>query len=245
MRSQIATASAQRSRSQFATLKRGHNIKYRPCAITEHGAIMAATVLNSSKEDPSAAPACLEQRRGAASGTRQDEDRLRCPRGETKILPEDHFEEVTMTDLRQQIADWYNWAKHLIANGKIAPHPDPMRRRLMVLAMSPPIAIQVHVAANARSVSLLGQQCIHGRVGAHAPNLLNMATRNRRGHRTDSWVWRMRQDHWSQHLPVRRFLTSFVAPYYQTGTLPVDTGDPLRYAPVQASLLRIRIASPV
>ena len=36
-------------KSQFATLKRGHNIKYRPYAFTEHGAIMAATVLNSSK----------------------------------------------------------------------------------------------------------------------------------------------------------------------------------------------------
>jgi phage regulator Rha-like protein len=49
LKSQIATASAQRSRSQIATLKRGHNIKYRPYAFTEHGAIMAATVLNSSK----------------------------------------------------------------------------------------------------------------------------------------------------------------------------------------------------
>jgi hypothetical protein len=36
-----------RSRSQIATLKRGHNIKYRPYAFTEHGAIMAAAVLNS------------------------------------------------------------------------------------------------------------------------------------------------------------------------------------------------------
>ena len=36
-----------RSRSQFATLKRGHNIKYLPYVFTEHGAIMAATVLNS------------------------------------------------------------------------------------------------------------------------------------------------------------------------------------------------------
>jgi hypothetical protein len=27
-------------------LKRGHNIKYRPYAFTEHGAIMAATFLN-------------------------------------------------------------------------------------------------------------------------------------------------------------------------------------------------------
>jgi hypothetical protein len=85
LKSQIATASAQRSRSQFATLKRGHNIKYRPHVFTEHGAIMAATVVNSSKEDPSAA--------SAASRTRQDEDRLRCPRAESKILPEDQFEE--------------------------------------------------------------------------------------------------------------------------------------------------------
>jgi phage regulator Rha-like protein len=39
----------QRSRSQIATLKRGQNIKYRPYAFTEHGAIMAATVLNSPR----------------------------------------------------------------------------------------------------------------------------------------------------------------------------------------------------
>jgi hypothetical protein len=37
----------QNSRSQFATLKQGHNIKFRPYAFTEHGAIMAANVLNS------------------------------------------------------------------------------------------------------------------------------------------------------------------------------------------------------
>jgi hypothetical protein len=38
----------QRSRSQFATLGRGKNIKYLPCAFTEHGALMAANVLNSA-----------------------------------------------------------------------------------------------------------------------------------------------------------------------------------------------------
>jgi hypothetical protein len=37
----------QRLRSQFATLKRGQHTKYLPYAFTEHGAIMAATVLNS------------------------------------------------------------------------------------------------------------------------------------------------------------------------------------------------------
>ena len=35
------------SRSQIATLKRGQNIKYLPYVFTEHGALMAANVLNS------------------------------------------------------------------------------------------------------------------------------------------------------------------------------------------------------
>jgi len=38
-----------RSRSQNVTLKKGGNIKYLPYVFTEHGAIMAATVLNSSQ----------------------------------------------------------------------------------------------------------------------------------------------------------------------------------------------------
>lgn len=36
-----------RSRSQIVTLKRGQNIKFAPFAFTEHGAIMAANILNS------------------------------------------------------------------------------------------------------------------------------------------------------------------------------------------------------
>ena len=35
------------SRSQFATLKKGQNVKHAPNAFTEHGAIMLASVLNS------------------------------------------------------------------------------------------------------------------------------------------------------------------------------------------------------
>ena len=48
---QLTAEEAELSRSQFATLKsgRGQNIKYRPYAFTEHGAIMAATVLNSPR----------------------------------------------------------------------------------------------------------------------------------------------------------------------------------------------------
>ncbi|GEM_PF-5734453 len=40
---------ALRSRSQSVTLKRGHNIKYASYAFIEHGAIMAANVLNSEQ----------------------------------------------------------------------------------------------------------------------------------------------------------------------------------------------------
>ena len=36
-------------RSQFVTLKRGRHLKYRPFAFTEHGALMAATVLSSPR----------------------------------------------------------------------------------------------------------------------------------------------------------------------------------------------------
>ena len=36
-------------RSQFVTLKRGQHFKYRPFAFTEHGALMAAMVLNSPR----------------------------------------------------------------------------------------------------------------------------------------------------------------------------------------------------
>lgn len=39
-------------RSQFVTLKRGQHFKYRPFAFTEHGALMAATVLDSPRAVP-------------------------------------------------------------------------------------------------------------------------------------------------------------------------------------------------
>lgn len=39
----------QRLRSQIVTLKRGRHLKYLPYAFTEHGAIMAANVLNSPR----------------------------------------------------------------------------------------------------------------------------------------------------------------------------------------------------
>lgn len=47
--SRMEAAGLMRSRSQSVILKRGQNIKYLPLAFTEHGAVMAATVLNSSR----------------------------------------------------------------------------------------------------------------------------------------------------------------------------------------------------
>jgi hypothetical protein len=48
---QLTVMEAAASRSQSVTLKprRGQNIKFLPYAFTEHGAIMAATVLNSPR----------------------------------------------------------------------------------------------------------------------------------------------------------------------------------------------------
>ena len=50
-RSQFVTLKDRPNRSQNVTgsLKRGQNIKYLPQAFTEHGALMAATVLNSPR----------------------------------------------------------------------------------------------------------------------------------------------------------------------------------------------------
>ena len=49
LRSQFVTLNGVGSRSQSATLKRGEHIKYLPYAFSEHGAVMAATILNSPR----------------------------------------------------------------------------------------------------------------------------------------------------------------------------------------------------
>jgi len=63
----------QRSRSQIVILKRGSNIKYLPYAFTEHGAIMAATVLNSPRAVQMTVfvVRAFVQMRAALTGTRQ------------------------------------------------------------------------------------------------------------------------------------------------------------------------------
>ena len=50
-RLQLVDSEVASSRSQIVILKRirGHNVKFLPYAFTEHGAIMAATVLNSPR----------------------------------------------------------------------------------------------------------------------------------------------------------------------------------------------------
>ena len=49
MRSQFATSSEGGMRSQIATASERRNLRFNPYAFTEHGAIMAANVLNSHK----------------------------------------------------------------------------------------------------------------------------------------------------------------------------------------------------
>jgi hypothetical protein len=46
---QLTAAEATASRSQFVTLKRGHNIKYLPYAFTEQGVAMLSSVLNTDR----------------------------------------------------------------------------------------------------------------------------------------------------------------------------------------------------
>lgn len=46
---QLSKEEADDSRSQIGTLKRGQNIKYLPCAFTEHGILMLSSVLNSPR----------------------------------------------------------------------------------------------------------------------------------------------------------------------------------------------------
>ena len=49
LRSQIVTSSSESMRSQIVTASKTRNIRYLPFAFTEHGAIMAATVLSSPR----------------------------------------------------------------------------------------------------------------------------------------------------------------------------------------------------
>ena len=69
-------------RSHFATLKlgRGQHRKYLPHAFTEHGAIMAATILNSPRDAQSSSRASAKETAAAASFIlRRDSRVMRSP----------------------------------------------------------------------------------------------------------------------------------------------------------------------
>ena len=89
------------SRSQIATLKRGRNVKYRPYAFTEHGAVMLASVLNS----PVAVEASIEVVRAFVRLRQliQSNDKLRrkLARIETKLHDHDEKFGLVFDVIRQ------------------------------------------------------------------------------------------------------------------------------------------------
>ena len=102
------------SRSQFATLKRGQNPKYAPYAFTEHGAVMAANVLNS----PIAVRASIQVVRAFV--------RLR------EILATDRELARKLENLERKYAkhDGQIQAVFEIIKKLMAPPPKPTRRRI-------------------------------------------------------------------------------------------------------------------
>jgi hypothetical protein len=74
------TKQALRSRSQSVTLKRGQNVKYLPWAFTEHGALMAATVLNSPRRDECLRDSRVHSLAGVRARACRDRKAARCPR---------------------------------------------------------------------------------------------------------------------------------------------------------------------
>jgi ORF6N domain len=93
----------QRSRSQIVTLKRGQNIKYLPAAFTEHGAIMAANVLNSPRATQMSVfvVRAFVKMRSAFKDSRQLTEKLALLEQELKIRLNIH--EAAIVDVLQRI----------------------------------------------------------------------------------------------------------------------------------------------
>jgi hypothetical protein len=93
----------QRSRSQIVTLKRGQNIKYLPAAFTEHGAIMAANVLNSPRATQMSVfvVRAFVKMRSAFKDSRQLTEKLALLEGELKLRLNIH--EAAIVDVLQRI----------------------------------------------------------------------------------------------------------------------------------------------
>jgi hypothetical protein len=104
----------QRSRSQFATLKRGQNIKYLPHAFTEHGAIMAATILNS--------PEAVAMSVFVVRAFMQMREQLAA----NAVIPK-RLAEIDKTLLEQDSALRAIWTK---LQPLLAPPPEPPKRRI-------------------------------------------------------------------------------------------------------------------
>ena len=92
-----------RSRSQIATLKRGQNIKYLSCVFTEHGAIMAATVLNSPQAVQMSVfvVRAFVKMRGSFSDSRELVKKLAALEKELKSRLDVH--EVAIVDVLQRV----------------------------------------------------------------------------------------------------------------------------------------------
>src|ERR1035437_5950321 len=93
----------QRSRSQNVTLKRGQNIKYLPAAFTEHGAIMAANVLNSPRATQMSVfvVRAFVKMRSAFKDSRELDQKLALLEQELKIRLDVH--EAAIVDVLQRI----------------------------------------------------------------------------------------------------------------------------------------------
>ena len=93
----------QRSRSQIVTLKRGQNIKYLPAAFTEHGAIMAANVLNSPRATQMSVfvVRAFVKMRSAFKDSRQLAEKLALLEQELKLRLNTH--EAAIVDVLQRI----------------------------------------------------------------------------------------------------------------------------------------------
>ena len=89
------------SRSQFVTLKKGRNIKYLPYAFTEHGAVMAASVLNARRAvevSVFVVKAFIRMRRMLAD---QRQFALRLAEIESKLAAHDQSIKVVFDAIRQ------------------------------------------------------------------------------------------------------------------------------------------------
>jgi predicted amino acid-binding ACT domain protein len=93
----------QRSRSQIVTLKRGQNIKYLPAAFTEHGAIMAANVLNSPRATQMSVfvVRAFVKMRSAFKDSRQLTEKLALLEQELKLRL--NIQEAAIVDVLQRI----------------------------------------------------------------------------------------------------------------------------------------------